>query len=67
VESPFGRHMVRVVDRQDARLPPLSEIRDRVERDWRSDLALRLRDERFGELLARYTVERPDAAGVLAP
>lgn len=67
VRSPFGQHLVRVTQRREARLPALSEIRDKVEQDWRSDLSTRLREERFEALLSRYTVSRPDAAAALKP
>ena len=43
----------------------LSEVRDRVEQDWRATFTEQLRQERFEALLARYTVARPDAAAVL--
>lgn len=66
VESPFGAHLVRVVERREAQVPPLDEIRDRVERDWRADLIDRLREDRFDALLSRYEVVRPDPARVLA-
>jgi hypothetical protein len=65
VESALGRHLVRVLERQDGRLPSLSEVRDRVEQDWRATFAEKLRQERFEALLARYEVVRPDAAAVL--
>jgi hypothetical protein len=34
VESAFGQHLVWIEDRVPARVPPLSEIRDRVIEDW---------------------------------
>jgi len=37
-----------------------------VEEDWRADFAARLREERYRALRARYRVERPDPAEVLA-
>jgi hypothetical protein len=67
VETALGRHLVRVTERREGRLPPLSEIRARVELDWRAEFAMRLREERFGALLGRYEVVRPDPAAVLAP
>jgi hypothetical protein len=66
VETSLGTHLVRVTERREAQVPPLSEIRDRVERDWRDALTERLREERFNALLSRYEVVRPDPAGVLA-
>ena len=66
VETPLGTHLVRVTERREAQVPPLSEIRERVERDWRADLTERLREERYDALLSRYEVVRPDPAQVLA-
>jgi hypothetical protein len=67
VETSLGRHMVRVTERHEARLPPLAEIRPRVERDWRAAFTARLREERYEALLGRYEVRRPDPEAVLAP
>lgn len=67
VETALGRHFVRVTERRGARLPPLSEIRARVEQDWRAELTTRLREERYEALLSRYEVVRPDPAVVLSP
>jgi hypothetical protein len=67
VETPLGEHLVRVTERREARVPPLSEIRERVLRDWRAGLTEQLREERYQALLSRYDVVRPDAAQVLAP
>ena len=67
VETSLGRHLVRVTERREARLPALPEIRPRVEQDWRAEFTARLRKERFEALLGRYELVRPDAAAVLAP
>ncbi len=67
VESAFGTHLVRVTDRREARTPPLAEIRDKVEQDWRSTFVVLLREERLGALMSRYEVSRPDPAAVLQP
>lgn len=67
VETSLGRHLVRVTERREARLPPLPEIRARVEQDWRADFTDGLRKERFEALLDRYEVILPDPSGVLAP
>ncbi len=63
--SSFGRHLVRVTERHEARLPPLDEIREKVAQDWRSGFVATLRDERFDALRAQYRIERPDPALVL--
>lgn len=67
VETTLGRHLVRVTERRPARLPPLAEIRARVEQDWRADFTARLREERYEALRSRYEVVQPDPAAVLAP
>jgi hypothetical protein len=66
LRSAYGAHAVRVLSYTPERLPPLAEIRDAVERDWRAEQSSRLRAERYEALRARYTVERPDAAEILA-
>lgn len=65
IASPFGRHMVRVTERQEGTLPPLDLIREQVLTDWRATLAADLREERFQAMRARYSISRPDAAKVL--
>jgi hypothetical protein len=65
VDSALGRHLVRVMERREARLPALAEIRDRVEMDWRAAFAETLRTERYEALRARHEVVLPDAAAVL--
>jgi hypothetical protein len=66
VETPLGRHLVRVTDRREARTPPPAEIREAVQRDWRASLTVELREARYAALLSRYEVVTPDAARVLA-
>lgn len=67
VETPLGQHLVRVTERGEARQPSLTEIRGRVEQDWRAEFTTRLREERFKALLSRYEIARPDAATLLTP
>jgi PPIC-type PPIASE domain len=67
VESAFGTHLLRITDRREGRTPPLAEIRDKVEQDWRSAFVVRLREERLGALMSHYEVTRPDPAAVLQP
>ncbi|MEM1429131.1 MAG: peptidylprolyl isomerase [Pseudomonadota bacterium] len=66
VTSGYGAHLVRLDAAEPGALPPFEEVRDRVELDWRADMADRLRTERFDTLSAQYDVVRPDAAAVLA-
>lgn len=66
VQSGYGLHLVRVTDRREAAMPPLSAIRDQVEQDWRAAKAREMR-EAFGQaLLDRYELNLPSAAEVLA-
>jgi hypothetical protein len=65
VKSGYGLHIVRVTDRVEATLPPLSDIRGRVEAEWRATQMEEMR-ESFGQaLLTRYQVSLPDAEQVL--
>lgn len=65
VKSGYGLHLVRVTDRTDAVMPPLADIRERVEVEWRSARAKEMK-EAFGQaLLDRYAVSLPSAAEVL--
>lgn len=66
VQSTYGRHLVRVQSVAPPRLPPLADIRDTVERDWRATVRARLAEERFNVLAARYDIVRPDPAVVVA-
>jgi hypothetical protein len=65
VLSAYGPHLVRLREFTPSRLPPLEEIRDEVERDWRASVAQDLRSERYDALRSRYQISRPDAAEVL--
>jgi len=59
VESAYGQHLVRLNARAEASLPELSDIRQKVEAEWRAARSQELRDA-FGEaLLARYQVNLP--------
>ena len=65
VPSGYGQHLVRVTDRSDPTLPPMSEIRTRVEAEWRADRTKTLRESYTQAMLARYSVTLPDAGEVL--
>lgn len=66
VPSGFGSHIVRVETLEEGSLPSLADIRERVELDWRSEMAETLRTERFKMLQDQYVIERPDPQTVLA-
>ena len=65
VKSSYGLHFVRVTGRTEATLPPLAEIRGRVETEWRAAKARDMREAFEKALLARYTVTLPSAEEVL--
>lgn len=66
VKSSYGLHLLRVTGRTEAALPPLAEIRSRVETEWRAAKAREMREAFEKALLARYTVTLPTAEEVLA-
>ncbi|MGF1509775.1 MAG: peptidyl-prolyl cis-trans isomerase [Myxococcota bacterium] len=57
VPSGFGLHLVRIESRQPGRIPPLSEIRSAVEREWTFERARAARREFDAQLLSEYEVE----------
>jgi hypothetical protein len=63
-ESGYGLHLVRVEVREEGQMPPLDEIRDRVEQDWREDRRRRVNEAGYQQLLAQYvvTVNAPEGA-----
>ena len=56
IKSTFGQHLVRVNKREPGRVPPLSEVRNAVKREWTAEQRKKLEDKRFAELLKRYDV-----------
>jgi hypothetical protein len=65
VTSAYGQHLVRVTERTEARLPPLDEVRDRVEGEWHASRATELRDHFTKDMMSRYTVVLPEPHEVL--
>jgi parvulin-like peptidyl-prolyl isomerase len=65
IESGYGLHLVQVTGRVEGRLPELSEVRDAVEREWRTAQRKERSEALFRSLLARYkvVVEPPAAEG----
>jgi hypothetical protein len=57
VKSAYGLHLVRILDSQPARMPPLEEVRDAVLRDWKVAKALEIRELHYARLSQRYVVE----------
>ena len=64
--SPFGAHLVMIDRRIDARLPALTEIRDRVFREYQAEQRKQQKDVAYQKLRETYeiTIEHPgNAAG----
>lgn len=55
--SEFGLHLVRVTKRAAASLPPLSEIRALVEREWANERRQQANKHFYQRLRQRYSVE----------
>lgn len=65
VTSVYGTHLIRTLDGQPARMPPLEEVRDSVLRDWKSAKANENREQEYAKRRSRYIVEilRSENAG----
>jgi hypothetical protein len=64
VQSAYGIHLVLVAGRQEARVPPLAEIADRVGADYLAEQAARRRQALIDDMLRHYEVEvRFDGGG----
>lgn len=64
IESAYGKHIVLVTERTEGRVPPLAEVRDAVEREWRSAERRKANEAFYAKLRERYdvTVEIPPTA-----
>jgi len=56
VASGFGWHLVRLRARETGGVPPLAEIRDRVEADWRTETSAARKDEAYRLLRDSYRI-----------
>lgn len=56
VSSGLGWHLVRLRARSTAPVPPLADIRDRVEADWRADTSAARKDDAYQLLRDSYRV-----------
>jgi hypothetical protein len=65
VYSGLGVHVVRVIDREEGRLPELAEVRPVVEREWLANRRQELKDLSYSRLREGYEIilEFPDADG----
>jgi hypothetical protein len=63
IRSAYGVHAVYISERTDGRLPPLSEVRDLVRRDWEQKHRQDLVESFYEELMKKYEVaiELPDS------
>jgi peptidyl-prolyl cis-trans isomerase C len=57
IASGFGQHLVRVRDKSDGKLPPLAQIRQTVENDWRQANRKAREDKAYQALLDGYTIK----------
>jgi parvulin-like peptidyl-prolyl isomerase len=56
VESGFGLHLVRIRERQPGSLPPLAEVREAVEREWRNARRVEAGEAFYRTLRGRYVI-----------
>ena len=55
-KSGYGFHLVKVVEKKPARTPPLSEVRDQVEREWMAKRRQEIKEQTYENLRKQYTV-----------
>ena len=67
--SPFGAHLLQVVDIEPGRTPPLSDVRDQVREDWVEAYRAKVRAAEQARLRTRYDVviDWPDGMAPAAP
>lgn len=63
VESGFGTHLVLINKREVAQAPQLSDVMDKVKRDWRSEQRARYAQDEYEKLRSKYQIdiENPDS------
>lgn len=66
VKSSFGLHLVRILDVRHAQVPPLNQIRDRVEKDWRAGIEEKLAEAQIDQIRSRYTIMVPGEDSIKA-
>ncbi len=57
VPSGFGRHLVRISNKEAARIPALQDVRGAVENDWRAERSTASREQAYAILRASYEVD----------
>jgi parvulin-like peptidyl-prolyl cis-trans isomerase-like protein len=60
IQSAYGVHLIRILDSEPARLPPLQDVYDAVLLDWKATKALEIRELYYARLRDRFVVEIPD-------
>lgn len=61
MRSAYGWHLVRITQRQAETPPALSEVRERVEQDWREEREAEARQAQTEQLRRRYRVRVEDS------
>jgi parvulin-like peptidyl-prolyl isomerase len=68
IESGYGLHLVRVSALQDAKLPPLIEVRARVVEEWKREQEQLAKERYLAELRKKYDiVVGDDIKALVAP
>ncbi|MGE0668840.1 MAG: peptidyl-prolyl cis-trans isomerase [Sphingomonadales bacterium] len=57
LESPYGFHVVMVTGHQQAQVPPLADIRDRVRADYLAGLAAERQERLIDDMIAHYEID----------
>ncbi len=57
VESGYGQHLVLISNRTEGRIPPLSEVRKKVQSEWMNDESKQTSEKFYESLRSRYTVK----------
>jgi hypothetical protein len=65
IESGYGLHLVRVLTRQDANLPPLAQVRARVAEEWKREQEQLAKERYIAELRRKYDIVVDDDAKAL--
>jgi parvulin-like peptidyl-prolyl isomerase len=61
IDSGYGPHLVRVSTRDDARLRPFSDVRERVVEEWRREQEAAANERYLAELHKKYGLVVDDA------
>jgi len=69
VRSTYGWHLVKVTTREEARVPMLAEVREKVKKDFAEEQRRKTNDEVIARLTSRYVIvvqgrELPSPAGL---